>query len=83
MPKMKTHKGLGKRVRVSARGKLKYKRPNAGHLMSGKNGNRCRRLRATAYVGGNIARRCQLALGVRRRDRGDESASCQCGESHE
>jgi large subunit ribosomal protein L35 len=45
MPKMKTHKGLAKRVRVSPRGKVKYKRSNAGHLMSGKSGNRCRRLR--------------------------------------
>jgi large subunit ribosomal protein L35 len=45
MPKMKTHKGLRKRFKVTAKGKVKYKQPNAGHLMSGKSGNRCRRLR--------------------------------------
>ncbi|RIK62827.1 MAG: 50S ribosomal protein L35 [Planctomycetota bacterium] len=45
MPKMKRHKGLAKRVRVTASGKIKYKKSNAGHLMSGKSGNRKRRLR--------------------------------------
>lgn len=45
MPKMKRHKGLAKRVRVTAGGKVKYKKSNAGHLMSGKSGNRKRTLR--------------------------------------
>lgn len=45
MPKMKTHKGLTKRIKVSARGKLRYNKSNAGHLMSGKDGNRRRRMR--------------------------------------
>jgi large subunit ribosomal protein L35 len=44
MPKMKTHKGLAKRIKVSAGGKISYKKSNAGHLMSGKGGNRRRRL---------------------------------------
>jgi len=46
MPKMKTHKGLTKRIKVSARGKLRYNKSNAGHLMSGKDANRRRRLRS-------------------------------------
>jgi large subunit ribosomal protein L35 len=45
MPKMKTHKGIKKRVRVTAKGKIRHKRANSGHLMSGKSGNRCRALR--------------------------------------
>ncbi len=45
MPKMKTHKGSAKRMRVTASGKIKYKKSNAGHLMSGKSGNRKRKLR--------------------------------------
>ena len=45
MPKMKRHKGLAKRVKVSATGKVMHKKINAGHLMSGKNGKRRRRLR--------------------------------------
>ena len=37
MPKQKTHKGLKKRVRVTATGKIKHKKSGAGHLMSRKN----------------------------------------------
>jgi large subunit ribosomal protein L35 len=44
MPKMKRHKGIAKRFKISANGKVKYKKSNMGHLMSGKNGTRCRRL---------------------------------------
>ena len=44
MPKMKRHKGVAKRFKVSAGGKVKYKKANAGHLMSGKGGARRRRL---------------------------------------
>ena len=45
MPKMKTHKGVKKRVRISANGRVKHRHANTGHLMSGKSGNRCRGLR--------------------------------------
>ncbi len=45
MPKMKRHKGLAKRVKISAGGKLRYNKSNAGHLMSHKDGNRRRGLR--------------------------------------
>ena len=44
MPKMKRHKGLAKRVKVTANGKVKYKQGNAGHLMSGKSGARRQKL---------------------------------------
>ena len=44
MPKMKRHKGVAKRFKVSAGGKVKFKKSNAGHLMSGKGGRRRRRL---------------------------------------
>ena len=44
MPKQKTHKGLKKRVKVTAGGKIKHKRAGAGHLMSGKSGNRRRKV---------------------------------------
>lgn len=50
MPKMKRHKGLAKRIRVSAKGKLRYNKSNAGHLMTGKSGGRCRRLRKKASL---------------------------------
>lgn len=40
--KQKTHKGLQKRVRVTARKKVVRKASFGGHLMSGKSGKRCR-----------------------------------------
>ena len=44
MPKQKTHKGLKKRVKITATGKIKHKRAGAGHLMSGKSANRRRKV---------------------------------------
>jgi large subunit ribosomal protein L35 len=45
MPKMKTHKGMKKRFKVSATGKVRHKRAGSSHLMSHKSGKRVRRLR--------------------------------------
>ncbi len=45
MPKMKRHKGLAKRMRVTARGKLRFNKSCAGHLMSAKESARRRRAR--------------------------------------
>ena len=63
MPKMKTHKGSTKRFRVTAKGKVRHRKPNAGHLMSGKSGDRRRDLRKPAYLKGKIAQRVKLFLG--------------------
>lgn len=62
MPKMKSHKGLRKRFRVSAKGKLKYKRANAGHLMSGKSGARRRKLRAARVLRAINAKRMLVMI---------------------
>lgn len=48
--KQKAHKGALKRMRVSATGKIRYRRSFAAHRMSGKSGNRRRRLRKAAYL---------------------------------
>ena len=56
MPKQKTHKGLAKRVKITATGKVVHKRANAGHLMSGKPAKRRRRFRQTGQVTGADAR---------------------------
>jgi large subunit ribosomal protein L35 len=45
MPKLKTHKGIKKRFKVSATGKVSHKRCGSSHLMSHKNGKKIRRLR--------------------------------------
>ncbi len=64
MPKMKTHKGLKKRVKVTASGKIRHKRRNSGHLMSHKSGNRCRTMRAPAMLKGAVARKISIAIGA-------------------
>ncbi|MFP4144939.1 MAG: 50S ribosomal protein L35 [Phycisphaeraceae bacterium] len=45
MPKVKSHKGLLKRVTVTARGKVKYAKTKTGHLLSHKSGDKLRKLR--------------------------------------
>ncbi len=63
MPKMKTHKGIARRFRKTASGKLKYKTCGAGHLMSTKTGDRCRRMRKPATLHDAIARLYLLRIG--------------------
>jgi large subunit ribosomal protein L35 len=46
MPKLKTHQGTAKRIRVTARKKLLRGRQLGGHLMVGKSPKRRRSLRA-------------------------------------
>ena len=50
MPKLKTHKGLLKRVRITASGKVKFKRSFNSHLRSHKNGEKIRQLRVRRLV---------------------------------
>ena len=63
MPKMKTHKGAKKRVKVTANGKVRYKSANAAHLMSGKSGNRCRHLRRPVILKSSLKKLIKVALG--------------------
>jgi large subunit ribosomal protein L35 len=64
MPKQKTHKGLKKRVKVTATGKVLHKRANAGHLMSGKSAKRRRRLRSSATLSPSDLKRVKASLGL-------------------
>jgi large subunit ribosomal protein L35 len=50
MPKLKTHKGMKKRFKISATGKVSHKRCGSSHLMSHKSGKRVRRLRKTTTL---------------------------------
>ena len=60
--KQKPHKGLRKRFKLSAKGKLRYKKSFAGHLMSGKSGRRRQRLRRTVTLTGATAENVKRAL---------------------
>ncbi|MCE9616312.1 MAG: 50S ribosomal protein L35 [Lentisphaerae bacterium] len=50
MPKMKTKKAAVKRLKLTARGKVKFKRAGTGHLMSSKSAKRRRNLRGTGVL---------------------------------
>jgi len=55
MPKQKTHKGLSKRFKITASGKVKHRRAGGSHLMSGKNAKRRRRIDSSAIMTGASA----------------------------
>jgi large subunit ribosomal protein L35 len=62
MPKQKTHKGLTKRVKITATGKVRRKRTGGGHLMSGKNAKRRRRVSSSAIMTNTTAKTARIGL---------------------
>jgi len=63
MPKQKTHKGLAKRVKITATGEIKRRRSCGSHLMSSKNAKRRRRIASAAMAGGAAAKTMKAELG--------------------
>jgi large subunit ribosomal protein L35 len=63
MSKIKTHKGLAKRVKITARGKVIHSRAYKSHLMSGKAAKRRRHLRRKALVYEAQAKKVKHLLG--------------------
>ncbi|MFI4910991.1 MAG: 50S ribosomal protein L35 [Sedimentisphaeraceae bacterium JB056] len=55
MPKLKTHKGLAKRIKVTASGKLKNKKAGGSHLMSAMSPKRRRNLGAPGMISDEFA----------------------------
>lgn len=55
--KAKSHKGLKKRVKVTASGKIKRPKSNGGHLMSGKTSKAKRKIKAGDVIEGVIAKK--------------------------
>lgn len=55
MPKQKTHKGMKKRFKVTATGKVKHRSANRGHILGKKSGERKRRLRGDGIIEGQEA----------------------------
>jgi large subunit ribosomal protein L35 len=56
MPKQKTHKGMKKRFKLTATGKVKHRKANRGHIMSSKTGKRKRHLRGDGVIEGAFAK---------------------------
>lgn len=50
MPKMKTHRGASKRMRVTSSGRVRRGKAGLSHLMRGKSANRLRNLRKNDLV---------------------------------
>ncbi len=62
MPKQKTHKGLSKRVKITAGGKVRHKRAGGSHLMSGKSAKRRKRVAGSAIMTGATAKTVRAKL---------------------
>jgi len=62
MPKMKTHRGLAKRVKFTGTGKMKRMRAYKSHILTKKNRKRKRRLRRSGLVASDDRRRVSRLL---------------------
>ncbi len=64
MPKLKTHKGTAKRVKVTGSGKLVRERAFGNHILAKKSKARKRNIKTAASVNGKIKKNIKRALGV-------------------
>ena len=64
MPKLKTHKGTAKRVKITPTGKVMRQRSFGNHMLSKKSKRRKRNINTPAVVKGNIAKNLKRALGA-------------------
>jgi large subunit ribosomal protein L35 len=62
MPKQKTHKGMQKRFKVTASGKVKHRKAFRGHKLSHKTAKRRMQLRDDNVITGHEARKIADAL---------------------
>jgi len=63
MPKMKSHTGTGKRVKVTGSGKLVKQQAGMRHNLEGKTSTRTRRLSGTVLVAKADVKRVKKLLG--------------------
>jgi large subunit ribosomal protein L35 len=50
MPKMKTHRGAAKRVRITRTGKVLHRKATGNHMLTKKSGSRRRRVEGMSEV---------------------------------
>ncbi len=63
MPKMKSHTGMGKRVKVTGKGKLVTEQAGKRHLLEGKSSRTTRRMTGTVEVAKADTKRIKKLLG--------------------
>lgn len=64
MPKLKTHKGTAKRVKITKTGKILRERAFSNHLLSKKSKSRKRVIKTEAQITGKIAKNIRRAIGA-------------------
>ncbi|HZP55201.1 MAG TPA: 50S ribosomal protein L35 [Candidatus Saccharimonadales bacterium] len=64
MPKLKTHSGTKKRVRVTKTGKIIRHHTRMNHFLEKKSASRKRRLSQTETIHGHNARNLRRKLGI-------------------
>ncbi|MCL2869516.1 50S ribosomal protein L35 [Candidatus Saccharibacteria bacterium] len=64
MPKLKTHKGTAKRVKITPTGKILRERAFGNHILAKKSKARKRNIKTNAQVSGSTAKNIKKALGV-------------------
>jgi large subunit ribosomal protein L35 len=62
MPKMKTHKGIKKRMKATAGGKVKYSKRGGRHLLSAKSSKRKGHLKRSGILGNAALAKKMLRL---------------------
>ena len=65
MPKMKTHSGTKKRIKVTGSGKLMHERVNRRHLLEVKSSRRTRRLAVDKELAPGDTKKAKRLLGMR------------------
>ncbi len=63
MPKLKTHKGLKKRVKVTGRGRVRRHKAGARHLLAAKSSKRKRNLRKPVVQDNAMSKKFLKLLG--------------------
>ena len=64
MPKLKTHKGTAKRIKITGSGKITRERAYGNHILAKKSKARKRNMKTDAVVSGKIKKSIKTALGV-------------------
>lgn len=64
MPKLKTHKGTAKRIKITGSGKLTRRSASTGHFRSKEEAGQKRSKRVPKIVEGKMAKNVKRALGV-------------------
>ncbi len=64
MPKLKTHKGTAKRIKMTSTGKLTRRRAFGGHMLAKKSKSRKRAINKPATITGSMAKNARRALGA-------------------